>query len=84
MKRHTFIPSILGENFRQAREEQGISIAELAGKSILSENHIKQIENGGYKSFYTAAIKVQSAKKVAKILGLTDQEAFESKDTLIL
>lgn len=80
MKKHAFIQTILGENFRKAREEQGISMADLAGMAILSENQIEQIENGGNKSFYSEAIKLQSAKKVAKILGLTDQDAFESKE----
>ena len=75
------IPNILSENFKKAREEQGLSIVELAGMATLSTNQIEQIENGGNKSFYTAAIKVQSAKKVAKLLGLTDEEAFEKKKT---
>ena len=81
MKKHTSIPTILGENFRKAREAQGISVADLASKAILSKNHIEQIENGGNQSFYTEAIKVQSAKKVAKILGLVDEEAFFVKQT---
>jgi len=75
------IPNILGENFKKAREAQGLSFAELASKATLSQNQIEQIENGGNKSFYTAAIKFQSAKKVAKILGLSDEEAFEKKKT---
>ena len=81
MKKHAFIQTILGENFRKAREQQGISIADLAGMAILSENQIEQIENGSNKSFYSEAIKLQSAKKVAKILGLTDRDAFVSKET---
>ena len=75
------IPNILGENFKKAREAQGISFAELASKATLSQNQIEQIENGGNKSFYTASIKLQSAKKVAKILGLSDEEAFEKIKT---
>ena len=75
------IPNILGENFKKAREAQGLSFAELASKATLSQNQIEQIENGKNRSFYTAAIKFQSAKKVAKILGLSDEEAFEKKKT---
>ena len=75
------IPNILGKNFKKAREAQGLSFSELASKATLSQNQIEQIENGGNKSFYTAAIKFQSAKKVAKILGLSDEEAFEKKKT---
>jgi transcriptional regulator with XRE-family HTH domain len=73
------IPNILGENFKKAREAQGLSVAELASKATLSQNQIEQIENGKNRSFYTAAIKFQSAKKVAKILELSDEEAFEKK-----
>jgi transcriptional regulator with XRE-family HTH domain len=80
MRKPSLIQTILGENFTKAREKQGLSIADLAIMAILSENQIEQIENGGIKSFYTAAIKIQSAKKVAKILGLTEQEAFKFKD----
>ena len=76
MKKHTTIPKIQGESFRKAREEQGLSVADLADKATLSKNQIEQIENGGVKSFYSEAIKFQSAKKVAKILELTDEEAF--------
>jgi transcriptional regulator with XRE-family HTH domain len=75
------IPNILGENFKKAREAQGLSVAELASKATLSQNQIEQIENGKNRSFYTAAIKFQSAKKVAKILELSDEEAFEKKKT---
>jgi len=75
------IPNILGENFKKAREAQGLSFAELAIKATLSQNQIEQIENGGNKSFYTSTIKLQSAKKVAKILGLSDEEAFEKRKT---
>jgi len=77
MKKHASIPTILGENFRKAREELGLSVADLASMATLSPSHIEQIENGGYQSFYTLAIKVQGARKVAKILGLTDEEAFK-------
>jgi len=77
MKKLTAIPTILGENFRKAREELGLSVADLASMVTLSPSHIEQIENGGYQSFYTLAIKVQGARKVAKILGLTDEEAFK-------
>lgn len=79
MKKLTTIPTILGENFRKARERLGLSVEDLASMATLSPSHIEQIENGGYQSFYTLAIKVQGARKVAKILSLTDEEAFKLK-----
>jgi len=79
MKSSDHLPIILGENFRKAREAKGLTFKDLANQAVLSEKHIKQIENGQSDAFYTLAIKINSAKKVAKILGLTNEEAFQSE-----
>jgi transcriptional regulator with XRE-family HTH domain len=80
MRSHTFIPTIIGESFKKARHAQGLSVSDLASMATLSQNQIEQIESGGNKSFYSESIKIQSARKVAKILGLMDHEAFETKN----
>jgi len=80
MRNHTFIPEIIGESFKKARQAQGLSVTDLASIATLSQNQIEQIESGGNKSFYSESIKIQSAKKVAKILGLADHEIFEVKN----
>jgi len=79
MNRRVYLPTILGESFRKAREAKGLTFKDLANQAVLSEKHIKQIENGQSDAFYTQAIKINSAKKVAKILGLTNEEAFQSE-----
>ena len=71
------MPKILGERFKQARKNLDLSVEDLVKKTTFSKQQIQQIEDGGYSAFYSLAIKFQSAKKVADILGLSHEEAFE-------
>lgn len=71
------IPEIHQEAFTKARTALGLSVADLAGKSCLSVRQIEQLENGEQSSFYGARVKFTAAKKVAAILGLKDDEAFD-------
>ncbi|WP_231970546.1 hypothetical protein [Polynucleobacter necessarius] len=45
--------------------------------ACLSTRQIEQIESGEMSSFYGAQIKFTAAKKVAKLLNLSDEEAFD-------
>lgn len=72
------LPDINQAAFKAAREKQGLSTKDLAGKACLSVHQIDQIENGGLASFYGVQIKFTAAKKVALILGLSESEAFET------
>ena len=63
--------------FTKAREKLGLSAKELGVLACLSTRQIEQIENGETNSFYSAQIKVTAAKKVAKLLNLSDEEAFD-------
>ena len=71
------MPKILGERFKQARKNLDLSVEDLAKRATFSKRQIQQIEDGGYSAFYSPTIKFQSAKKVADILGLSHEEAFE-------
>jgi len=71
------LPEIRNGAFTKAREKLGLSIKELASQACLSKNQIEQIENGEMSSFYGAQIKVTAAKKVAKLLGLSEEDAFD-------
>ena len=71
------MPKILGERFRKARENLGLSVEDLAKRTTFSKQQIQQIEEGGHSAFYSPAIKYQSAKKVADILGLDHEAVFE-------
>ena len=70
-------PNIRGERFKSKRESMGLSIEDLTQSTTFSKQQIQQIENGGTSTFYSAAIKLNCAKKVAHILGLDFDEAFE-------
>ena len=82
-KQKNLLPRIVGERFRDAREKQGLSIEELANKAILSNSQIRQIEGKEQGAFYSPDIKYSSAKKVAKILGLPEEQAFDASETML-
>ena len=71
------IPEIRSQAFVIAREKRGLSVQDLANLACLSTKQIQQIENGRRDAFYTPAIKFLAAKKVAVILNLEEQEAFD-------
>jgi len=71
------VPEIRKEAFIKAREKLSLSSKELGGMACLSTRQIEQIENGETSSFYSAQIKATAAKKVAKLLKLSDEEAFD-------
>jgi transcriptional regulator with XRE-family HTH domain len=75
---NTKLPEIRKEAFAEAREKLGFSTKDLGNKACLSARQIEQIENGETSSFYGAQNKVTAAKKVAKLLNLSDEEAFDS------
>jgi len=70
-------PEIVKEAFTEAREKLGLSTKELGVKACLSTRQIEQIESGEMSSFYGAQIKFTAAKKVAKLLNLSDEDAFD-------
>jgi transcriptional regulator with XRE-family HTH domain len=71
------IPNIRKEAFKTARESAGLSTEELALKACLSNRQIEQLENGEIASFYGAQVKYTAAKKVAALLKLSEQDAFD-------
>jgi transcriptional regulator with XRE-family HTH domain len=73
-------PEIRKEAFFKAREVLGLTTQELAIKACLSNRQIEQIENGEMSSFYGVQIKFTAAKKVATLLNLSEQEAFDFGD----
>jgi len=71
------LPEIRKEAFTKARESLGLSTKDLSGMACLSARQIEQIENGESSSFYGAQVKFTAAKKVAGLLKLTPEEAFD-------
>lgn len=77
MNKPAKLPEIRKEAFTKARESLGLSIKELSAKSCLSVHQIEQLENGESSSFYGPQVKVTAAKKVASLLNLSEEEAFD-------
>ena len=73
------ISEIKGSAFQEARERLDISVKELARRACFSVRQIEQIENGKSDAFYSLAIKIIAAKKVANLLKLSEDDAFEFK-----
>jgi transcriptional regulator with XRE-family HTH domain len=71
------LPEIRKEAFAKAREKLALSAKDLGGMACLSHHQISQIENGESSYFYGAQNKFTAAKKVAKLLNLSDEEAFD-------
>jgi len=71
------LPEIRKEAFSRARENLGLSTKDLSGMACLSVRQIEQIENGESSSFYGPQIKVTAAKKVAALLKLKEEDAFD-------
>ena len=76
------LPEIRKEAFSKARGSLGLSAKDLAGMACLSVRQIQQIENGETSSFYGAQIKVTAAKKVAALLKLKEEDAFDFGDSV--
>lgn len=68
------LPKIQGDVFTRAREHVQLSYLDLAKMASLTESQVRQIENGEMGAFYSPAIKLIAAKKIAKILGLPEEE----------
>ncbi|QWE20072.1 helix-turn-helix domain-containing protein [Polynucleobacter sp. AP-Kolm-20A-A1] len=77
MNKPVKLPEIRKEVFTKAREDLGLSTKDLSGMACLSVRQIEQIENGESSSFYGAQVKVTAAKKVAGLLKLKEEDAFD-------
>jgi len=71
------IPKIRVAAFIAAREKCAMSVEQLALLACLSKKQIQQIENGQSNSFYSPAIKLVAARKVAKLIQLDEKDAFD-------
>jgi transcriptional regulator with XRE-family HTH domain len=66
--------TIDGNKLREAREARNLSIAELAAFVTLSRDQVRQIEEGGDRSFYTPAHKLLAVRKYAGAMDLAYDE----------
>lgn len=75
--------STLGEKLRQAREERGISISEVAEQTRISSLYLKSIEDDNYKPLPGGIFNKGFVKAYAKYVGVDEQEALQDYARLI-
>jgi cytoskeletal protein RodZ len=72
----------LGEKLRQAREERGISISEVAEQTRISPLYIESIENDNYKTLPGGIFNKGFVRSYAKFIGFDEQEALSDYSKL--
>jgi transcriptional regulator with XRE-family HTH domain len=75
--------SIDGSLLRLQRESRGWTMTDMAVRSCLSVKQIRQLEEGGSESFYSEAVKLTAAKKVASLLGLSTEQVLGQPQPLL-
>ncbi len=73
------IPELIevGQLLRRAREERGISIAELAGRLHLAPEQLSALESGNRTHLREPVFVIAQAKRIAQSLGIDIKEAIE-------
>src|SRR6478672_4341473 len=73
----------LGEKLRQAREERGLTISEVAEQTRISALYLESIENNDYRPLPGGIFNKGFVKSYARHLGLNEQEALQDYTALI-
>jgi cytoskeleton protein RodZ len=73
----------LGEKLRQAREERGISISEVAEQTRISPHYLASIENDDFRTLPGGIFNKGFVKSYAKYVGVDEQEALQDYSRLI-
>ena len=73
----------LGEKLRQAREERGFTISEVAEQTRISSLYLQSIENDDYNNLPGGIFNKGFVKSFAKFVGINEQEALEDYGRLI-
>lgn len=64
----------VGDRMRRAREEQGLTLAEVAAKTRIPLRHIETIESGNFSKLPARTYAVGFSRTYAKVLGLDQKE----------
>lgn len=73
----------LGEKLRQARDERGISIAEVAEQTRISPHYLELIEQDDYRTLPGGIFNKGFVKSYAKYVGVDEAEALQDYARLI-
>ncbi len=77
------MPESLGEKLRQAREEQDITISEVAEQTRISALYLEAIENDDYRTLPGGIFNKGFVKSFAKYVGVDEQEALQDYASII-
>jgi cytoskeleton protein RodZ len=72
----------LGTYLRQTREQQGLSLQQVADKLFLNMHFVKAIESDDYSSLPSAVFVRGYLKNYAKLLGLSTEAVMEAYDVI--
>ncbi len=75
--------SSLGEKLRQAREERGISISEVAEQTRISPLYLEAIDLDNYKTLPGGIFNKGFVRSYAKYVGVDEQEALQDYSRLV-
>lgn len=73
----------LGEKLRQAREERGFTLVEVAEQTRISPLYLESIENDDYRILPGGIFNKGFVKSYAKFVGINENEALEDYSQLI-
>ena len=73
----------LGEKLRQAREEKGLSLSEVADQTRISSLYLESIENDDYRILPGGIFNKGFVKSYAKYVGINEQEALQDYAHLV-
>ncbi len=74
----------LGEKLRQAREERGVSISDIAEQTRISGLYLSCIENDDFRTLPGGIFNKGFVKSFAKAVGVDEQEALQDYSQLII
>ncbi|MGI8810940.1 MAG: helix-turn-helix domain-containing protein [Pyrinomonadaceae bacterium] len=75
--------STLGEKLRQAREERGISISEVAEQTRISPQYLQSMENDDYKPLPGGIFNKGFLKSYARYVGYDEHEALQEYSQMV-
>ncbi len=73
----------LGEKLREAREERGITLSEVAEQTRISPLYLESIEHDDYRNLPGGIFNKGFVKTFAKYVGINEQEALQDYANLI-
>ncbi|MEO5492404.1 MAG: RodZ domain-containing protein [Sphingomonas sp.] len=69
----TLFPKSTGDKLREAREAQGLTLADIANRTRVPTRHLEAIENGDYGSLPSPTYTIGFAKSYARVVGLDEK-----------